>query len=156
MDTRGFWVYDPLKDKGIDCTVVHPGDVLIQDKERRKKRDGFVGLIPKTHSSGEKEKSPLEKRRRGARPAQRSHRGGPRKGSGRVDGLGSRRQEDAQNEAIVKIARKRLNRIRSVLRNLTEGGSGCCPAIRWGQKCRNLLCRVEVSKECTWAPLVSK
>ena len=55
-DTRGFWVHDPLQDKGIDCTVVHPGDMPIQDKERRKKRDSFVGLIPDSHPSGEKER----------------------------------------------------------------------------------------------------
>jgi hypothetical protein len=51
------WVHGPLKDnKRIDCTVVHPVDVPTQDKEGRKKRDRFVGLIPDTDRSGEKER----------------------------------------------------------------------------------------------------
>ncbi len=35
----GFGVYDEFKLLGIDCTVVHPGDVPTTDKERRRKTD---------------------------------------------------------------------------------------------------------------------
>ncbi|NQV13886.1 IS110 family transposase [bacterium] len=35
----GFWTHDELKDMGVDCMVVHPGDVPTTDKERRHKTD---------------------------------------------------------------------------------------------------------------------
>lgn len=35
----GFWAYDELSLLGINCTVVHPGDVPTTDKERRRKTD---------------------------------------------------------------------------------------------------------------------
>lgn len=35
----GFWAYDILTQLGINCTVVHPGDVPTTDKERRRKTD---------------------------------------------------------------------------------------------------------------------
>jgi hypothetical protein len=38
VDNRGFGVYDPLKDKGIDCTVVHAVEVSTQDEERGERK----------------------------------------------------------------------------------------------------------------------
>ena len=35
----GFWTYDRLIQMGVNCTVVHPGDVPTTDKERRRKTD---------------------------------------------------------------------------------------------------------------------
>lgn len=35
----GFWAHDELKDLGVNCIVVHPGDVPTTDKERRHKTD---------------------------------------------------------------------------------------------------------------------
>ncbi len=35
----GFWAYDLLTEIGVNCTVVHPGDVPTTDKERRRKTD---------------------------------------------------------------------------------------------------------------------
>jgi len=35
----GFWAHDELTDLGVDCIVVHPGDVPTTDKERRHKTD---------------------------------------------------------------------------------------------------------------------
>ena len=35
----GFWTYDRLKEQGIDCLVVNPGDVPTNDKERVTKSD---------------------------------------------------------------------------------------------------------------------
>ncbi len=35
----GFWTHDELKGMGVDCMVVHPGDVPTTDKERRHKTD---------------------------------------------------------------------------------------------------------------------
>jgi transposase len=35
----GFWTHDQLREKGIDCIVVHPADVPTTNKERTTKRD---------------------------------------------------------------------------------------------------------------------
>ncbi|NQT63488.1 MAG: IS110 family transposase [Candidatus Marinimicrobia bacterium] len=35
----GFWTYDALTKMGVNCTVVHPGDVPTTDKDRRRKTD---------------------------------------------------------------------------------------------------------------------
>jgi len=35
----GYWIYDQLREKGIQCIVVNPADVPTQNKERRTKRD---------------------------------------------------------------------------------------------------------------------
>jgi transposase len=35
----GFWTHDELARMGVNCTVVHPGDVPTTDKERRHKTD---------------------------------------------------------------------------------------------------------------------
>ena len=35
----GLWTYDALTKMGVNCTVVHPGDVPTADKDRRPKTD---------------------------------------------------------------------------------------------------------------------
>ena len=35
----GFWIHDALQVLGIDCIVIHPADVPVTDKERRRKND---------------------------------------------------------------------------------------------------------------------
>jgi transposase len=35
----GFWVHDALWEQGLECMVVHPGDVPTRDKERRHRTD---------------------------------------------------------------------------------------------------------------------
>ena len=35
----GFWTHDALTKMGVNCTVVHPGDVPTADKDRRPKTD---------------------------------------------------------------------------------------------------------------------
>jgi transposase len=35
----GFWVYDELRERGIDCVVVNPADVPTKDKEKQTKTD---------------------------------------------------------------------------------------------------------------------
>ena len=35
----GFWIYDKLKQSGVDCIVVNPADVPSQDREKRFKTD---------------------------------------------------------------------------------------------------------------------
>jgi transposase len=35
----GFWIYEALKNLGVDCIVVHPADIPTKDKERRNRND---------------------------------------------------------------------------------------------------------------------
>jgi transposase len=35
----GFWIYEALRQQGVDCVVVHPADVPTKDKERRNRND---------------------------------------------------------------------------------------------------------------------
>jgi transposase len=36
----GFWIYEQLKERGVDCIVVNPADVPTKDRERAFKSDG--------------------------------------------------------------------------------------------------------------------
>lgn len=36
----GFWIYEELAERGVECVVVNPADVPTKDKEQRVKRDG--------------------------------------------------------------------------------------------------------------------
>lgn len=35
----GFWIYEALKEHGVNCIVVHPADIPTKDKERRNRND---------------------------------------------------------------------------------------------------------------------
>jgi len=35
----GFWIYEALRQQGVECLVIHPADVPTKDKERRNRND---------------------------------------------------------------------------------------------------------------------
>ncbi len=50
----GFWICERLRQLGVECIVVHPGDVPIKDKERRRKSDPRdARKLARTSRSGE-------------------------------------------------------------------------------------------------------